>query len=261
MKTPKSLVCLALSLVAPWGQAIELIGQTVSLSSVNVVAEVNGVIETMNVEVGDKVQQYTVIAEIKKQDFQFELARTTANLELAQAEIKLKRSVYERYQELIKNNNLSVNELDIAKADYLNAKALLKLAQIELDIAQKNFEETSIRADIEGFVVSRDTQVGAWVNQGDLLYRLVNIDTLTVRLLASEHDMSLLSVGQSIELWAETSPEQKVVASIARIGVEMDVQHMAYPIEVDIKNADFKLIPGMSMYATTDVSQITTSVK
>ncbi|WP_218570917.1 hypothetical protein, partial [Pseudomonas sp. Kh14] len=73
MKTPKSLVCLALSLVAPWAQAIELIGQTVSLSSVNVVAEVNGVIETMDVEVGDKVQQYTVIAEIKKQDFQFEL--------------------------------------------------------------------------------------------------------------------------------------------------------------------------------------------
>ncbi|WP_252039458.1 efflux RND transporter periplasmic adaptor subunit [Vibrio sp. SCSIO 43133] len=239
MKTPKSLVCLALSLVAPWAQAIELIGQTVSLSSVNVVAEVNGVIETMDVEVGDKVQQYTVIAEIKKQDFQFELARTTANLELAQAELKLKRSVYERYQELIKNNNLSVNELDIAKADYLNAKALVKLAQIELDIAQKNFEETSIRADIEGFVVSRDTQVGAWVNQGDLLYRLVNIDTLTVRLLASEHDMSLLSVGQSIELWAETSPEQKVVSSIARIGVEMDVQHMAYPIEVDIKKCRF----------------------
>lgn len=254
MNAYKSLVYLALGLAAPISQAVELIGQTVSLAPVNVVAEVNGVIKSLAAETGDKVEKNHVIAAIKKQDFEFALQRSEANVELAHAELKLKRSTYERYQELIKNKNLSVNELDIAKADYLNASALLKLAEIERDIAEKNLSDTTITTSIDGYVVSRNTQIGAWVNQGDLLYRVVNIDALTVRLFASEHDLSSLSLGQSIEMWAETNPTQKIIAPIVRIGVEMDTQQMAYPVDITIDNSDLLLIPGMSIYATTEVS-------
>lgn len=261
MNAYKSLMYFSLGLAAPMSQAVELIGQTVSLAPVNIVAEVDGVIESLAVETGDKVDKNYVIAGIKKQDFEFALKRSEANVELAQAELKLKRSTYERYQELIKNKNLSVNELDVAKADYLNARALLKLAQIERDIAEKNLKDTTITTSIDGYVVSRDTQIGAWVNQGDLLYRVVNIDSLTVRLLASEHDMSALSLGQSVELWAETNPSHKIVAPIVRIGVEMDVQQMAYPVDIVIENPDLTLIPGMSVYATTDVSEVARSAQ
>lgn len=255
MNAYKSLVCFALGLLAPICQAVDLIGQTVSLSPVNVVAEVDGVIKSLAVETGDKVEKSQVLASLKKQDFDFALQRSEANVELAEAELRLKRSTYERYQELIKNKNLSVNELEVAKADYLNAKALLKLAQIERDIADKNLNDTTISVAIDGYVVSRDTQIGAWVNQGDLLYRVVNIDSLIVRLFASEHDMSSLSLGQSVALWAETNPHQKIIAPIARIGVELDSNQMAYPIDIVIDNRDLSLIPGMSVYATTKVTE------
>lgn len=252
---PILLACLLTYAVAiPSAHAIDLIGQTVSKSPINVVAEVSGVVQVANLDSGDSVKKGQLIAAVKTQDFDLAVATQTANLALAQADLQLKQSVYQRYVELRQKNSLSQNELDIANADYLSAKAKLTLAKIELSNAKQDLADTSITSDIEGFVVSRSAENGAWVNQGEPLYKLVNIDTLTVRLLASEYDINDLNVGQSIELWAEANPAAKVIATINRIGVEVDSQTMAYPVEIDISNPDHALKPGMSIHASTKVT-------
>lgn len=234
--------------------AIELIGQVQSKNSQSVVAEVNGVVEHAHFEVGDSVKKESLLANVKAQNFRLEVAKQNANVELAAADLKLKSATYQRYQELSSNKNLSANDLDIAKAEYLSAKANLSIAKIELKVAQDELADTTITSSIHGFVVSKNAIQGAWVNQGDLLYSLVNIDTVTVQLLASEHDLTQLNVGQAIEIWAETTPMAKTVASISRIGVEMDSNTHAYPVEIDVSNTDLALKPGMSIYASTTLT-------
>ncbi len=231
--------------------AIELIGQVQSSDTQKVVAEVSGVVEDVRFDIGDSVKKSSLLANVKAQDFKLELAKQKANVALAEADLQLKKATYIRYQELVSNNNLSANDLDIAKAEYLSAKASLSIAKIEHQKAHDELADTQVIASIEGFVVSKDVEQGAWVNQGDLLYTLVNIDTVTIQLLASEHDLTQLSVGQAIEVWSETVPSNKTLATISRIGVEMDETTLAYPIEVEIPNADLALKPGMSMYAST----------
>lgn len=256
MKPQLLISLLCSSLLTPSVFAVDLIGQTISKSPLNVVAEISGVVESANFDSGEAVQQGQVIATVKTQDFDFAVAKQTANLQLAKADLQLKQSVYQRYVELRKKNSLSQNELDIANADFLSAKASLTLARIELENAQLDLKNTKIMSNISGFVVNRNTDNGAWVNQGDLLYKIVNIDTLTVRLLASEYDIDSLNVGQPIELWAEADPAKKFQATINRIGVEVDSQTMAYPVEVEINNTNQKLKPGMSIHASTTLSNI-----
>lgn len=231
--------------------AVELLGQVESKNKQDIVAEVSGMVETALMEPGDLVKENMVLANVKKDDFNFDVAKKRANLELALADLQLKQAIYERYNQLVQKNSLSKNELDIAKAEYLNTKARLSLAEIELEEAELNLRDTQIASRIEGFVVQRSVQVGAWVNQGDLLYQVVNIDAVTVKLLASEHDMKKLSVGQPIELWSEVDPQRKMQSIITRIGVEMDGSTYAYPIEVEVDNSDYLLKPGMSIYAAT----------
>jgi len=254
MNAKLSTLAIATLLITAPSLAVELIGQAESNNKQSIVAEVNGVIKSAVLEPGDNVASNMLLASIKTQSFDFELAKKQANIELAQAELKLKSATFERFQELVNKNSLSKNDLDVAKADYLNAKANLSLAQIELQEAKQNLSDTQITSSINGYVVSRNTEVGAWVNQGDLLYQLVNIDTLTITLMASEHDIKSLKVGQPIQLWPETHPERKVTSNITRIGVEMDANTHAYPIEIDIENPDYTLKPGMSFYGSTRIS-------
>lgn len=251
MKTNISILAIAGILITGPALAIELIGQVQSKHRQNIVAEVDGVVESAQLEPGDRIEKQDVLARIKVQDFRFDVAKKKASLALAQANLQLTKATFERYQELVNKNSLSANELDIAKAEYLNAKANLELAAIELEEAEQNLSDTTIKSNIQGFVVSRSAESGAWVNQGDMLYQLVNIDTLTIRLLASEHDMQELKVGQPIELWTETAPDNRIQSTIKRIGVEMDTETRAYPIEIEVDNPDFHLKPGMSVYATT----------
>lgn len=237
--------------------ALDLIGHTKSKNPLNVVSEISGTIESVGIETGEQIKLGTILATIKAQDFELEVNKQKANLDLAQADLKIKKSLYGRYQELRKKNSLSQNELDISAADYDSATAKVVLAKIELKKAQLDLESTHINSAINGYVVSRSVENGAWVNQGDLLYQIVNIDILNVRLLASEFDIGELHVGQDIEIWSEANPQLKVRSVIKRIGIEIDPESFAYPIEVEIKNPEHIFKPGMSIHASTQVSSLT----
>lgn len=242
--------------IAPSLLAVDLIGKTISNDPVNIVSEVSGVIQNADLDVGQIVNQGETLATVKADDFKLELSKKKAHLALAQADLKLKHSVYQRYQELRKKNSLSQNELDIAAADYASAKANLSLAQLDVANSREDLKQTTIKTLLGGFVSQRHVENGTWVNQGDPLYRIVNIDTLTVRLLASEFDLADLAVGQTIELWSESTPTQRITANISRIGVEPDANSLAYPVEIDIDNQDHSLKPGMSIHATTQLSSV-----
>lgn len=252
---------LCLPIVASNALAIDLIGKTTAKSPVNVVSEISGVISQANWQTGDVVYQGASLATLKNQDFQLAVSKQQANVALVTADLDIKHSIYQRYQELRQKNSLSQHELDVAKANYSAAKASLTLAKIELETAQLDLANTQIQSDIDGYVVSRNVEGGAWVNQGDLLYQIVNIDQLNIRLLASEFDLKDLSIGQPIQVWSEAAPNQKLTATINRIGVELDPTSYAYPVEIEINNAEHTLKPGMSIHATTEFDSSATPVR
>lgn len=255
LSTPRYItLCLSSALLSQHALAVDLIGHTKSKQPLNVVSEISGKIETANIEIGEKVISGKTIASIKDQDFALEVRKQNANVELAKADLTIKTSVFERYKELRKKKSLSQNELDIAQADYQSAKAKVSLAEIELVKAKLDLANTQINTSISGYVVNRAVENGTWVSQGDLLYQIVNIDTLTVRLLASEFDIAKLTIGQPIELWSESNPQLKIQSVIKRIGVEIDPQQFAYPVEVEIDNYQHQFKPGMSIHATTTVT-------
>ncbi|MCF7485720.1 MULTISPECIES: efflux RND transporter periplasmic adaptor subunit [Vibrio] len=233
-------------------QATELIGHVQGLNKHSVVAEVPGVVEMNNLEVGDAVNQQQVLAQIKADDFKFSVNKAKANLALAEADLALRKATYNRYQALIEKNSLSIGELDTARAEFLSAKASVSVAQIDYQQSQVDLENTQIESLISGYISNKPAQSGAWVSEGDLLYEVVNIDKVTLSFMASEYDLKHFTVGQEVVVWSETNPEIKMEASVQRIGVEM--QNLTYPVLVEITNQGHQFKPGMSVYASTDLS-------
>ncbi|CDT31322.1 efflux RND transporter periplasmic adaptor subunit [Vibrio coralliirubri] len=240
-------------------QATELIGHVQGLNKHSIVAEVPGVVEMNNLEVGDAVNQQQLLAQIKADDFKFSVNKAKANLALAEADLALRKATYNRYQALIKKNSLSIGELDTARADFLSAKAAVSVAQIDYQQSQVDLENTQVESLISGYISNKPAQSGAWVSEGDLLYEVVNIDKVTLSFMASEYDLKHFTVGQEVVVWSETNPELKMEANVQRIGVEM--QNLTYPVLVEIANQGHQFKPGMSVYASTEltVKNVTTA--
>ncbi|PMG37087.1 efflux transporter periplasmic adaptor subunit [Vibrio splendidus] len=246
------VIALATLLGVSTTQATELIGHVQGLNKHSVVAEVPGVVEMNNLEVGDAVNQQQILAQIKADDFKFSVNKAKANLELAEADLALRKATYHRYQALIKKNSLSMGELDTARAEFLSAKASVSVAQIDYQQSQIDLDNTQIESIISGYISNKSAQSGAWVSEGDLLYEVVNIDKVTLSFMASEYDLKHFTVGQEVVVWSETSPEIKMEANVQRIGVEM--HNLTYPVLVEITNQGHQFKPGMSVYASTDLS-------
>lgn len=247
------LLAIIIQAIPSTSFATELIGQVIAQNPVNVVSEVKGVVEQTTWQVGDKLIKGERLATIKVQDFELAVRKQQANVALITADLQLKRSIHIRYQKLSIKNSLSQHELEIAKANLDAAKANLELANVDLKKARLDLKNTHITANIDGYIVSRAIDNGTWVNQGELLYQLINIDRVNIRLLASEFDLKDLAIGQTIQVWSEANPENKIIASINRIGVNLDASTLAYPIEIDIDNTKHLFKPGMSVHATTHI--------
>ncbi|EGU31062.1 hypothetical protein VII00023_08629 [Vibrio ichthyoenteri ATCC 700023] len=235
--------------------AVDLIGHATAEQFQNVVAQVSGVVESPPLQIGEQVTQGQSLLQIDDSDFALDVRTAKAHLVLAKAELTIKNSAYMRYTALLKKNSLSQHELDIALAELQTARANVQLAQIDLEKAQDALQHTRINADISGYIVNRQIEQGSWVEKGTLIYSVASVDQLIVRFLASEYDLHNIAIGQEITLWCEALPGSKITAKIKRIGINLDENLMAYPVEVEIDNHNGAIKPGMSLHATVQTKE------
>lgn len=234
--------------------AVDMVGKTISRNTYGVTSQVSGVIGGLTKDVGDKTSKFEVVATIEDSDFLIEVDKKSANLNISSANLKFKDIAHSRMESLLSKNSLSKNDVDASEAGFMEAVANVQHAEAELKKAELDLYRTVIKPPIDGYVVSREVRNGDWVNQGDLVYTISNIDTITVRLLASEHDLMSLSVGQTLVVWPEAAPSKKITTTIKRIGVKTEPATHAYPVEAEITNEDHSLKPDMSVMATTKLA-------
>ncbi|WP_339386467.1 efflux RND transporter periplasmic adaptor subunit [Vibrio caribbeanicus] len=253
------IIPLLLTFGTPYANAIELIGQVSGLNKQSVVAEVNGVIDSAQHQIGHYVEMNQMLATIKDDDFELQASKEEANLALMTAKLKLREATYKRYQKLTQKQSLAVGELDLARSEYLSAKAELSVAKIQHQQANRDLLNTKIESKIAGYISSKSVQSGAWVNKGDLLYEMINIDEVSLIFMASEYDLAAFELGQRVVVWSETESKKKIEAQVSRIGMELESDNGSYPVVIEIDNLNRNFRPGMSVYVSTDLSLVADS--
>lgn len=109
-------------------------------------------------------------------------------------------------------------------------------------VAKDHFE---LKAPIAGVVVHKNVNEGDYVRTGQALFRIVDLDTLWLRLDAYESDLGWLRLGQSVDFTVESYPGESFAGKIVFIEPELDRRTRTVSIRVNIPNEDGKLKPGM----------------
>ena len=200
---------------------LDLVGTTQAAREVNIASESAGKIVVVNFRMGDYVNQGNVLAIID--DTYKRLAYENAKLNYNKCKDDISR-----YQALREGDAVSDTQLRDIKLAYENAN-------IQLENAKKQWDDTKIIAPFSGYITSQNTELGAYVNAGTMIAGIADISQLKVVFDVSETNAYELQRGQIVSVTTDVHPEASYKGTISNISPKASASH-TYPVEIMITN-------------------------
>ena len=171
--------------------SIELVGQGAASKFIEVRSQLNGVIIERPYREGSDVQTGTVLFRIDPTIYEATYRSAKAAAENAQARLDNAQRTLKRLTPLLAEGAVSQKDVDDATTELQQAQAAYAESQANADRAQKDFNDTNIRAEIPGRVGRAELPIGARVTgPADILTNLQQIDPIYVYF--SPSDLELL---------------------------------------------------------------------
>jgi multidrug efflux system membrane fusion protein len=218
-------------LIAQSRQAeVILRGRTEATRKVDVKAESYGRIIELKVEKGDRVETGTILARLSPEERPARLAEAKALLEQRKIE-------YEASRRLSKKGYRAETQL-------AGAKAALEAAEADVARAQVALRNTTIRAPFDGLVAARRAEIGAFIDKGDPIARVIDLDPVLAVAQISERDRSRVAVGAPARVTLIGGRE--VSGEIRFIAAEAEATTRTFRIEVELPNPAAEIPDGIT---------------
>lgn len=227
-------------------------GPVNAVQSVQVGTQVSGVISKIWVDYNDIVHKDQPIAQLDIANLKATLDEAQANLAKAQALYQQTKSEYDRNAFLLDKKVIPKADYDLSLSNYLAAKTAISAAVAEVKKAQTNLRYATIKAPINGVIVSRDVDVGQTVAASFATPRLFVIanDLKKMQLQANvdEADIGQVKIGQQAMFKVDAFPDEMFSGVVQQIRLQPNVQQnvVNYSVMIDAPNPDLKLMPGMN---------------
>jgi macrolide-specific efflux system membrane fusion protein len=232
---------------------------------VDIGAQVSGVLQKIDVQLGQSVEKGDLLAEIDPSLFEAQVVQDEATLKNLQAQmasaeatLKLAEERLTRNRNLMKSDATSQDELDAAQADYSRAqadiaalKAQIDKAKGSLDASQANLGYTKLYAPISGTVVLIQAREGSTLNASQsapILFRLANLDTMTVEAQVSEADIERVHLGMPVYFTTLGDPDTHHEGSVSAVEPSSTNTNppVFYNTLFDVPNEKRTLMPQMT---------------
>ncbi|MBI5866567.1 MAG: efflux RND transporter periplasmic adaptor subunit, partial [Planctomycetes bacterium] len=123
-----------------------------------------------------------------------------------------------------------------------------------LNLLKRELRKTEIVAPFDGFVVSKNTEIGEWIQAGGgfqaggAVCEMVAIESVKVRVDVPENAIAFAVAGTPASVEFESLGISKP-GKIARVVPLANPSARTFPIEIDLPNPDHKVLPGMFVRA------------
>jgi multidrug efflux system membrane fusion protein len=209
---------------------ITIRGRTQAKNEVDVRAEVEGVVQTIRFDKGDRVKKGDTLCEIKNNDRGAKVAQAAALVAQTQKELQVAQDLY-------KEGFRSKTQLAQAEAAYAQAQAALATMNVAL-------ANTHIKAPFDGFVDDRYVNVGDYMRVGDKCEMVIAPEPFLAIGTVSEQEVGQINLGDTATVNLVTG--ETVTGKVTFVADRADQNTRAFRIEVQLPNADAKLRDGVS---------------
>jgi RND family efflux transporter MFP subunit len=203
---------------------LEATGNTAPIKSVDLVARVQGVLQSINYQDGALVKQGTVLFTIEPDTYKLKLEQAQAAEAGAQASLKQTEADYKRQVDLVARQAVSQATLDTSTSARDNAQANLQQAQANTRIAAVNYGYTNVVAPFDGIVSAHLVSVGELVGAASptQLATIVQLDPIYVNFNVNEQDV--------LRIRAEARRRGMTSSDLTQLPIEVGLQtESGYP--------------------------------
>ena len=197
---------------------IDATGNTAAVRSVDLVARVQGFLQSIDYKDGTFVKEGTTLFTIEPETYKLKLEQAQAAEAGAQASFKQAEADFRRQSDLVTRQAVSQATLDTSTANRDNAQANLQQAQANTRIAQVNYGYTNVTAPFDGIVSAHLVSVGelVGVSSPTQLATIVALDPIWVNFNVNEVDV--------LKVRAEARRRGMTVEDLRKIPVEVALQ-------------------------------------
>lgn len=242
----------------------ELPGRTKATLSSEIRPQVGGIIQARFFEEGAFVKKDALLYQIDPSSYQAAFEEAKATLQNAEALVESTRLKSERYADLVKIDGVSKQDMEDAKASYLQAVASVEAKKAALQTARINLEYTKIKAPISGRIGTSSVTVGALVtaNQTTALATIRTLDPIYVDLTQSNTQLLKLRAlleqqgikqgSTKLALKLEDGSMYKQNGTLQFQEIAVDESTGSVTLRATFPNPDGVLLPGMYVRALVD---------
>ncbi|MGQ5832890.1 efflux RND transporter periplasmic adaptor subunit [Serratia sp. IR-2025] len=241
----------------------ELTGRVNATMTSDVRPQVDGIIKQRLFTEGAEVKAGQVLYQIDPASYQASYDQAAAQLKNAQATVQSTRLKSQRYAALVKENGVSQQDADDAKAAYLAAVASVAQYQAALETARINLAYTQVRAPIAGRIGISSVTPGALVtaSQSDALATIRALDPIYVDLTQSSAQLLKLRRQQAalqrgavtpVAIKLEDGTPYAHAGKLELTEVAVDEATGSVTLRAVFPNPEHELLPGMYVHATVD---------
>lgn len=211
-----------------------------------IAAPVGGIVQTVDVDLGAKVEEKQLVAKI-----------WSASIAEAVAKSVLTHQTLERERKLRADRVTSEQALQEAEATHRSAcqqSRTFGFSEEQIDALQKHPDEPvylEVRAPFAGEIVQRMAVSGALVEAGRSLFTVTDRSTAWAMLQVPEATLSRVQVGQSVELRVDSLPEKVFTGKLTWISPAVDERTRMTLARAEFANLDCLLKD--KMFATARV--------
>lgn len=223
---------------------LQISGSVISNEEVELRMETSGKIIAINFKEGGKVNKGDLLVKVNDADLQAQLQKVEIRKKLAEDKEYRQRTLLEKKGISQETYDVVLNDLNSAKADIENLKALIA--------------KTEIRAPFNGTVGLRYVSEGSYVSSSTRIATLQNINPAKIDFSVPQRYAGIISIGNIISI---KSPSGKMYqARIYAIEPKIDPATRALQVRAICPNDRGELVPGSYVNITLALSDVKNAI-
>lgn len=234
--------------------AVSAAGEISPAEQVSVRPEINGKIEVLPVDVGDKPKKGDILFKLDDKELQQQRASNATDIERAKIELQKAERDFNRAKDLLDDKLISQELFDNTRTSYELAKVGLERSQRDLALIEERLTKTIVRAPFDCTVLLRPISLGQAVsgsggfNSGTEVLSIADLNSMIINAQVNQADVPRLSVNQPVEVTVEAVPGLSITGVVERISPQATIKNniKGYPVRIVLRNVDPRVRPGMT---------------
>ncbi|HUK52508.1 MAG TPA: efflux RND transporter periplasmic adaptor subunit [Candidatus Binatia bacterium] len=215
-------------------------------------ARTNGYLKRWYFDIGARVRSGQLLADIDTPEVDQQLGQARADLVTAQANEKLASITAARYQDLLKTESVSKQDVDNAEGDYAAKRAIVQSAQANVRRLEELQSFEKIYAPFDGVVTARNVDVGSLIDAGSSggmspareLFHMAAIWKMRVYVNVPQPSSQAAQPGMTADLALPEYPGRRFTCRLINTANAIDPSTRTLLAQFEAANPTGELLPG-----------------